>query len=1029
MQRPSSAQALYVSSSMVLLALIGLHWAQPPTAIAQIDLAPPYDAANMLGKCASAWNHVHAFIGSVDNCFSWTPHYALQALLQLALGTSYGQAAIFILPLMIAWLGAFQCARCLGASPFAAFVAAWVYAFNPAQQSMIGVFATGEVCAALLPWVFSLVMLAALEPARRRFAAAMLATVSFAFVVILAITPQLLVALVLGTIVWIAFASTLAPNRGAFLAWTGKTALLVIAASLWWIVPNAMSYIGVAITHTADPMSVAWTFARASLLNELRFAPMWFWQYPEYNPWSVEFDRNALFYAAGFVPAAGLAGALIVARGRAAGVAGFLAIFALVMLFIAKGTHPPLTWLNLAFYRIPGMFLFIEPYGAILIAALCMALACGIVADRIAARADKRRATTAAIAAGVVFVGASLCANLAAVTGAIFHEQQDPLPNVHIVLPDYWRTLASRLNGEAAPGGVAILPADDFYQVDYDWGFHGADLLPVTLLHRAVLMPGSPLTYTQTPESHVVDAQIVRAIAAGSPAAVTLLRDVGVRYVVVRNDVRLSHAPAPSPGDYAPIFGAPAAVFGPLDLFDLGPVRDGAWVVAQAALAEATHLPPADEIAPAHTVNQTQSRAAASDATPVPAVVSRVRVTSTSLAIDVVNPGSSSMVCDILVGVWPRAATTYTLQTDDGQSRAVTVSSTEAPQWARFAGVRLLSGTTHITVSAPPTIDRRLAAFMPPRFVVDARQQPHVDQIEFANVAMGGSAPGSGATSRAWSPSIGFALNASAVDEPAITVHPKVGGLLGSTDWALDIAVRGATYRCYVHIDDETRLDLDDALRACLRGEGRMLTAADQGRSIVTGLWMLQRDAGGPIASATIDSMPPNAAPATSATEALRDRPLASAPLPLGLGSVISVVGQASLAHASVVGQASLAHASVVGQASLAHASVLGQASLAHGVSVAHPTTSAINNNVVGQASLAHGEEDITTSEAYSPTWVAWESGQGFSFLPHREALVWRNVWRVSAPGAVYVVNWLVLAQEVLVLVGLLIVILAWRRR
>jgi uncharacterized protein DUF3367 len=1007
MQRPSSAQALYVSSSLVLLALIGAHWAQPPTAIAQIDLAPPYDAANMLGKCVSAWNHVHAFIGSVDNCFSWTPHYALQAVLQLALGTSYGQAAIFIVPVMLSWLGAFKCARCLGVSPFAAFVAAWVYAFNPAQQSMIGVFATGEVCAALLPWVFYLVMLAALEPARRRFAAAMLATVSFALVVILAITPQLLVALLIGTIVWLAFASTLARDRSAFLAWAGKTALLVIAASLWWIVPNAMSYIGVAITHTADPMSVAWTFARASLLNELRFAPMWFWRYPEYNPWSIEFDRNALFYAAGLVPAFGLAVALIMARGRAAGVAGLLAIFALVMLFIAKGTHPPLEWLNLAFYRIPGMFLFIEPYGAILIAALCMALACGIVADRIAAQADKRRATAAAIAVGVVFVGASLCANLATVTGAIFHEQQDPLPNVHILLPDYWRALASRLNSEPALGGVAILPADDFYQVDYDWGFHGADLLPVTLLHRAVLMPGAPLTYTQTPESRAVDGQIVHAIAAGSPSGVALLRDAGVRYVVIRNDVRLSHAPAPSRGDYSSVFGAPSAKFGPLDLFDLGPVGGGAFVVSLPGLSALSQPAPADEIAPPRQEIRTLSRAPARDAAAVPSVASRVRVTSTSLAIDVVNPGWSNLTCDVLLGVWPRSATTFDFQSDNGQTRSVTVPSTAAPQWARFAGVKLPPGTTHITVSAQPTIDRRLAAFMPPRFVVDSKQTPHVDQIEFANVAERLVVTNSGATSRELSRELGFAVNEPSAADPGITVHAKQTASPGSTDWALDVAVRGKEYRCFVHFDDEARFDLDDSLRACLRGEGRSLTLADQNQTTVLGLWMLRRYGDDPPASASIDSML-IMVPAHLAN--YRVRPLASTPLPLGLGTKISVDDK----NTALWGRPLWSAKRVSAPQPIANAvkNVLGQASLAPRVSVAHPTT-----------------VDITTSEAYSPTWVAWESGDGFALLPHREALVWRNVWRVSAPGTVYVVNWLVLAQELLALVGLLVVILAWRRR
>jgi hypothetical protein len=356
-------------------------------------------------------------------------------------------------------------------------------------------------------------------------------------------------------------------------------------------------------------------------------------------------------------------------------------------------------------------------------------------------------------------------------------------------------------------------------------------------------------------------------------------------------------------------------------------------------------------------------------------------VTSTSLAIDVVNPGWIYVRCDVLIGVWPQSATSFDFQSDDGQRRTVTVSSTAAPQWARFAGVSLPPGTTHITVSAPPTIDRRIAAFMPPRFVVDSKQTPHVDQVEFANVTAHLVVTNSGA-GRDSSRGLGFAVNEPAAADPGITVHAKQTTSPGSTDWALDVAVRGRKYRCFAHFDDEARFDIDDGLRACLRGEGRSLTLADQNQTTVLGLWMLRRYGDDPPASASIDSMP-----ITVPTHLAdyRMRPLSSTPLPLGLGSKI-VVGQA----------------------------VRGQASLAPRVSDAHPTTM---------------ETDITTSEAYSPTWVAWESGQGFAFLPHREALVWRNVWRVSAPGTIYVVNWLVLAQEVLALVGLFIVILAWRRR
>ena len=107
------------------------------------------------------------------------------------------------------------------------------------------------------------------------------------------------------------------------------------------MVPNIVSYMGVLITHQTDPLSLAWTFARASLLNELRFCATWFGQYPEYNPWAVEFDKNWLLYATGFVPAAGLGVALLLTRGFSRVVTGFATALALVMLFLAKGLHPP----------------------------------------------------------------------------------------------------------------------------------------------------------------------------------------------------------------------------------------------------------------------------------------------------------------------------------------------------------------------------------------------------------------------------------------------------------------------------------------------------------------------------------------------------------------------------------------------------------------------------------------------------------------------------------------------------------------
>ncbi len=944
----------FVSPSVLLLAAIGWHWAIAPTVVAQIDLAPPYDAANMLGKCAAAWNNVHAFVGSVDNCFSWTPHYALQAVLQRMLGVSLGQAAIFIIPVILSWVGAYKCTRCLGLSEFASFAAAWVYTFIPARQSMVGVFATGEVCAALLPWIFYWVLLAAIAPRRRAYAAAALTTLAFAVLCILAITPQLLVSLLAGLIVWLFFAASRADDRRSFWNWAATAAIYATLASLWWIVPNALSYMGVAITHSADPLAVAWTFARASLLNEIRFLPSWFWQYPEYNPWAVEADNNAVLYASTLVPAAGLCAALIAARGRQLAAVRFLAIFALVMLFIAKGTHAPFVAINLLFYRIPGMFLFIEPYGAILIAALCVALAAGIAADAIVVAARKRTRTIVTGAVGIVLVGASLTSNLATVTGAVYHEQSNGLPNAHIRVPDYWLALASRINAAPDSGGVAILPPDDFYQADYDWGFHGADLLPITLLHRRVLMPGAPLTYTETPAAQALNARLDQALNARSSAAALLLHDIGVRYVVSRGDVRPTHAFRWAPLYAAQMFGRPSAFYGPLELYDLGPSAADYQTVTASEIAQPALVPAEDPVVRTRARTFHAARiVGSSPSIQVPVIAAQSQISATQVEFDIVDASAAAIVCDVSFGVWPRSPTKYELRADDGQTREADVAAVADPSWARFADIALRPGTTKLTLSAPPSLRRSLWTFMPPRYASDGQGFARVGYVRFSSQA------------RAVPQAVSVRYNLRADDEPSLIVDTAAPAAPTAQTWQLDVQTRSSLYSCAAILTRGIPYEIDDLVRSCLFSTGRDLTTADESTTTIRA--MVLADARGTVASAgavTVLSALPAIPYRVTATGG---QPLPSRPLPLELGSAVSVDQNGPAAFAML--------------------------------------------------------------ESFSPTWLAIEFGTSrVAILKHERASGWRNAWESIGPGTVYVANWLVLLQWLFVCVGLVVAIIAWRR-
>jgi len=958
--RPRNSQAAwtYVLPSMAILLLIGLHWAQPPTTIAQIDLAPPYDAATMLRKCVTVWNHVHSFIGSVDNCFSWTPYYALLAFLEHLFGPSYGQALMFTLPVLASWLGAYKCVEVLGAPPPAAFAAAWVYAFNPARQSMIGMFSTGDVCAAVLPWVFFWIMQAALSAASRRYIAAALTTLSFGILVILAITPQLLVALLLGALIWTGFASKFALDGPAFWRWVGGTAALITVASLWWVVPNIVSYMGVLITHQTDPLSLAWTFARASLLNELRFCATWFWQYPEYNPWAVGFDKNWLLYATGFVPAAGLGVALILTRGFSRVVTGFATALALVMLFLAKGLHPPLAALNLAFYHLPGMFLFIEPYGPILIAALCMAIALGMGIQAAFGRGQTLTERIAGSVLVIVAVSSAFLSNLATVTGAIFHEQMNFLPDVHIRLPGDWVSLQGQLNNDDSSGGVLILPVDDFYQVDYDWGYHGVDLLPVALLHRDVLMPGAPLTYTQTPEARDINLMLIKAINSRSTQVVELLHEVGIRYVVVRNDVSLLHGFRTIPADLAGLFGVPPRMFGALELYDLGPPEPYVQIVSR--LSQLPSTVPNKQAKRVRVISYRSMRyLGAFGGLSIPAIVGRTAVTSTSVAYDVVNPAPGSLTLDIFAAVWPRFPTRYALSTDDGQHRSVLLAPSPATRWVRFEGLTLRSGLSHFVLSEPPSFVRNLQQFLAPRYFQDERARPRVHEVFFS--AIKSEPPG---TKSDLSMLRGFDLNVSPMANPTMTVTP-VGGEGQSTGWVIDVELGRDVYRCFTILGDKTEYSLNDSVKSCMGNIGRELTERDARKMTILRLNFATRYGGEPIARVQIESDSPSK---DIILNNFDDHvALAHALLPLGLGAVVNL-------------------------------------------QTAGPT-------------------NVVVSEAFSPTWMAVEIGHFHSVLPHARASGWRNAWRCVGPGRVYIINWLVACQYVLLILGAAMVLYAWSRR
>ncbi len=555
-----------------------VHWWHPGTIIAQDDNGPLLDPGNWFARNMSAWSDGINYFGQIDGSFSFFPFMALAWLLYAIAGAGLGQVLLYYLLVAAAWIGAFCVIRRAGGTVAAATAGAWLYTINPFTQLIVGSLSSTQTAfIALLPWVAFFVLVAAQSPQRGTFARAMLAVVALVALPVLGVTPLLVVQMAVSAVLVAVFGGFFTHDVAAFARWAAVTAGVMIAISLWWLVPDILSFVGAVIPHPTSLAGNAWTYARSSLLNNERFNYMWTWAYPEYVPNAHAYDANPLVYAAGFLPFAGGLCALVVLRGRLRSAARFAMACVLAIFFLSKGSHPPLAFLSALLWKVPGVFFFDDPDGMLVFALLVLAVLCALALDTIAARAAAwaRIAAAATVAAGACLSGILL------VTGAVEHGPVHApdgfdAPSVYVRVPAYWSEAARYLNGSAPAGGVLLLPPilSNGYDVFYRWGYYGVDGIAPALIRRPLLELDQGLYkglgYIKHRESQAVADEIYRQFDARSPRVAVLLRDIGVRYVLFRSDFYDAQRTWLSDAQIHRVLGVEPKRFGALSLYDLG---------------------------------------------------------------------------------------------------------------------------------------------------------------------------------------------------------------------------------------------------------------------------------------------------------------------------------------------------------------------------------------------------------------------------------------------------------------------------
>lgn len=564
-------------ASLLVLLLIGLHWAHPGFVIGQADLNPPFHTWNQVGQCIAPWGFTQSYLGQANTCFTWAPYLTVLASLQSIFGDAAGQAITLVLPLLFGWMGTYVLLRRLGVAIAAAFAAAWLYVLNPYTQTLIGVNVTALVFAALLPWLAWLIVRAS-DPAQRRGVRITLFVLCAFVVSLLAITPQFVVELAIMLLPWVLIGVVLTPERRAYLMWALKTLPWLVLGAIWWIVPVALAIEGAKIARPTNPQSTAWSAVNASLLNNLRFNPTWLWLHDTYFPFAQWYDHFVPTYVAGFALAALAVLGLFFLRGTWLRIARIQVIVALIALFIAKGAHPPFESINFAIERVPGLYVFQEPAGLIFAAILCFCtVAAGVLSLVRIPRARIVASAAAAIAAAV--------SAIALVNGAVMHGGGGTVRSMYVSVPPYWNATATALARAPGNGGVLVLPGDTRYDTTYRWGYWGADALPQNITARRVLLPGPPFGYFSSAARDSIYDRVHKLIQLQSPLAAGVLRDLGIQFILFRGDVNEDDGTTPAMlGTLFP--RATQQRFGDLTLFTLpasAPVEEASGWIAQSA--------------------------------------------------------------------------------------------------------------------------------------------------------------------------------------------------------------------------------------------------------------------------------------------------------------------------------------------------------------------------------------------------------------------------------------------------------------
>jgi hypothetical protein len=483
-------------------------WFRPGTTIATGDISPP-QATAWVARLFEPWIWSGSNLGGPSELPLQLPWAAVLGVVHVLGGDPELAQRIWYTTLFVgAGLCALGLLAALRLGPIAAMVGAVVYLLNPYVVSVVGINAVYIAALGLLTGIPAIVLAAGNGQLSVRWAVVLI--VLTAPIIGFVDSNPPLVGMVLGALLAAPLLAGWVDGRAAAvrsLRTVVFAALLLVAASAYWVVPTIL-HLGVVSSHQLSTVSSwSWTEGRATILNAFWLNSIWAWTYPEYYPYAAAYDSLPLSAVRFILPAIAF-GALSLGqfaryaeghfkRARQLRLTVAAATVAIAVVFLSTGTNAPGNLVFDRLYHLPLGWLLREPGRFLMVVALAYAALVAVAVESLLDRgltidfAKLGRRSTRVLGFSVVPValGTSLLVGFPLYTGAVVPDTRVELPSAHVQVPSYWTEMAHYIDGLSTQGALLVMPPDDFYQMPYTWPYYGTDDFVVDMFHRQVLMP------------------------------------------------------------------------------------------------------------------------------------------------------------------------------------------------------------------------------------------------------------------------------------------------------------------------------------------------------------------------------------------------------------------------------------------------------------------------------------------------------------------------------------------------------------